>query len=186
MSFGQQLPFNPVSYRIYSPFIINPAIAGSKDYFSLDMLAGFKGKSYSQVISGNTRIVKKVPGYLASGRTSSFTKIGTGFSGYNDYETVDSTHNAGISAVLSYHIPLNKRVLSFISLGASVKGMYHFHEGDPDHNIPFKEFYFPNLDFGLYLYNPMSYAGISANEPVRSPKRYCYVLQLCNSGFPTV
>ena len=47
-SSGQQLPVNPTSLRIYNPFIINPAIAGSKDYLSVDLLAGFQGKSYSR------------------------------------------------------------------------------------------------------------------------------------------
>jgi type IX secretion system PorP/SprF family membrane protein len=169
-SSGQQMPFNPVSYRIYTPFLINPAIAGSKDYFSLDMLAGFCGKSYSQIVSGNTRITKKVLGYLPSGRTYSYTNIGTGFSGYNDFETGDSTHNAGISAALSYHIPLNKRALSFLSIGASVKGMYHFYEGNADKGIPYKEFYFPNVDLGIYLYNPKSYVGVSVTDLLDPPE----------------
>jgi type IX secretion system PorP/SprF family membrane protein len=168
-SFGQQIPFNPVSYRIYSPFIINPAIAGSKDYFSLDMVAGFNGKSYSQIISGNTRITKKVLGYLPSGSTYSFTNIGTGFSGYNSYETSDSTHNAGISGTLAYHIPLNQRALSFLSVGASLKGMYHFYEGNADKGIPSREFYFPNVDLGLYLYNPQVYAGLSVTNLFNPP-----------------
>ncbi len=169
-SFGQQIPFNPVSYRIYSPFIINPAIAGSKDYFSLDMIAGFNGKSYSQVLSGNTRITKKVLGYLPSGKTYSYTNIGTGFSAYNDFQTADSTHNAGISAAVAYHIPLSKKALSFLSLGASVKGMYHFNEGNPDRSMPYKEFYFPNVDVGIYLYNPKTYAGLSVTNLLDPPK----------------
>jgi type IX secretion system PorP/SprF family membrane protein len=169
ISTGQQVPFNPVSHRIYTPFIINPAIAGSKDYLSLDMLAGFKGKSYSQMVSGNTRIVRKVLGYLPSGRTYSFTNFGAGFSGYNDFEISDSTRYAGVNAALSYHIPLNKRALSFISIGASIKGMYHFYRGDYDQNIPYKEFYFPNVDFGIYMYNPKLFAGISATNILDPP-----------------
>jgi type IX secretion system PorP/SprF family membrane protein len=169
-SYGQQIPFNPVSYRIYSPFIINPAIAGSKDYFSLDMIAGFSGKSNSQVLSGNTRITKQVQGYLPSGKTYSYTNIGVGFSGYNDYETGDSTHNSGIGASFAYHIPLNNSALSFVSLGVSVKGMYHFYEGNADRSIPCKEFYFPNVDLGLYLYNPKTYAGLSVTNLLDPPK----------------
>lgn len=168
-SFGQQIPFNPVSYRIYTPFLINPAIAGSKDYFSIDMLAGFNGKSYSQILSGNTRITKKVLGYLPSGRTYSYTNIGVGLSGYNSFETGDSTHNAGVSATAAYHIPLSRKALSFLSVGASIKGMYHFYDGDPDRSIPFKEFYFPNIDVGLYLYNPKAFAGISATNLLDPP-----------------
>src|SRR4030066_2602813 len=85
LSYGQQMPFNPVSYRIFSPFLINPAISGSKDYMSVDILAGFTGKSYSQVISGNARLARKTSGYGTSEKTYSFTNIGTGVSAYNDF-----------------------------------------------------------------------------------------------------
>jgi len=169
LSFGQQVPFNPVSYRIYTPFLINPGIAGSKDYFSVDMLAGFSGKSYSQILSGNTRITKKVLGYLPSGRTYSYTNIGVGLSAYNSFETGDSTHNAGVSATGAYHFPLSKKALSFLSVGVSIKGMYHFHEGDTNRSIPFKEFYFPNVDVGLYLYNPKAYGGLSVTNLLDPP-----------------
>jgi type IX secretion system PorP/SprF family membrane protein len=169
-SFGQQMPFNPVSYRIFSPFLINPAITGSKDYFSMDILAGFTGKSYSQVISGNTRLARKIPGFSTSGETYSFTNIGTGVSAYNDFNSIDSICNSGISGALSYHIRLNKRALSFLSIGASAKGMYHFYRGNSDLNIPHKEFYFPNVDAGIYLYNPNSYAGLSVTNLLDPPE----------------
>lgn len=168
-AYGQQIPFNPVSYRIFSPFLLNPAIAGSKDYTSFDIVAGFNGKSYSQVISGNARLARKTSGYGPSGRIYSFTNIGTGGYAYNDFNSTDSIRNAGISADLSYHIPLNKRALSFLSIGASVKGMYHFYQGNSDLSIPYKEFYFPNVDVGIYLYNPMAYAGISATNLLDPP-----------------
>ena len=169
-SFGQQMPFNPVSYRIYSPVLFNPAIAGSKDYLSIDLLAGFQGNSYSQAISGNTRLVKKIVGYRELGNSYRFTNFGMGFSGFNEYNEKDSTHNAGISAGIAYHIPLNKKALSFLSIGASVKGMYHFNEGNADLNIPYKEFYSPNVDLGIYLYHPKFYAGLSATNILAQPE----------------
>jgi len=168
-AFGQQMPFNPVSYRIFSPFLINPAISGSKDYMSVDILGGFTGKSYSQVISGNARLARKTYGYGTSEKTYSFTSIGTGVSAYNDFNSIDSIINSGISAALSYHIRLNKRALSFLSIGASAKGMYHFYRGNSDLSIPYKEFYFPNVDAGIYLYNPNSYAGLSVTNLLDPP-----------------
>lgn len=168
-SFAQQMPFNPVSYRIFSPFNFNPAIAGSKDYFSIDLLAGFTGKSYSQILGGNTRLVQKVDGYQSMGNSYAFTKIGIGFSGYNDFNSNDSTHNAGVTFGGSYHIPLDKRSVSFLSVGASIKGMYHFQEGSADLDIPYKEFYFPNFDLGVYLYTPKLYAGLSATNLLGRP-----------------
>jgi hypothetical protein len=164
------MPFNPTSYRIFTPFIFNPAIAGSKDFFSIDMLAGFKGKSNSQVLSGNTRISKKISGYRTIGNSYSFTNIGTGFSAFNDFDSSDSTRNAGVTAGLSYHIPLSKNALSFLSIGASVKGMYHFYEGNTDLGIPSKEFYSPNVDFGIYFYSPSSFAGLSATNLLNQPE----------------
>ena len=169
-SFGQQMPFNPVSYRIFTPFLFNPAIAGSKDYLSLDLIAGFQGSSNAQALSGNTRISKKIQGYRELGTTYSFTNFGVGFSGFNEYNSDDSTHNAGITAGMSYHIPLNKRALSFLSVGASLKGMYHFYEGNPDQDIPYKEFYSPNLDFGVHYYDPKLYAGLSATNLLNQPR----------------
>ena len=169
MSLGQQMPLNPISYRVFSPFIINPAIAGSKDFFSLDMIAGFKNKSYSEIISGNTRIARKAQEYVRSGQTYSFTNFGIGGSAFNDFNSIDSSHSAGVSAVLAYHIPLNKKRLSFLSIGASIKGLYHFRKGSSDLGIESKEFYYPNIDFGIYLYGPSAYAGLSATNFLDPP-----------------
>ena len=168
LSFGQQLPFNPVSYRLYSPFIINPAIAGSKDFFSVDLLAGFQEKSYSQIISGNARIMKREPGYTLSSKTAKFTNIGIGGSAFNDMN--DLTQTAGLSTAISYHIPLDKEALSFFSIGASVKGVYHYYKGNPDLSIPSKEFLFPNFDIGIYFYNPNLFAGLSATNILGRPE----------------
>jgi hypothetical protein len=66
VSEGQQVPFDPISYRIFTPFIFNPAISGSKDFSSTDLVASIQGSSKSQTISWNTRLSKKVPGYFLS------------------------------------------------------------------------------------------------------------------------
>jgi type IX secretion system PorP/SprF family membrane protein len=166
---AQQMPFNPISYRIFSPFILNPAITGSKDYLSIDIIGGFTGKSHAQMVSGNARIEKKTSGYGPSGRIYSFTNIGTGGFFYNDFNSNDSIHNAGIGGTVSYHFPLNKRSLSFVSIGASIKGMYHYYEGNIDREMPSSEYYFPNVDLGVYLYNPVYTAGISVTNLLDPP-----------------
>jgi type IX secretion system PorP/SprF family membrane protein len=166
---GQQMPFNPISYRIFSPFILNPAIAGSKDFFSTDFICGFTGKSYSQILSGNARIAKKGPKYLESTTTKSYTNIGVGGSAFNEFNNLDSTHTTGLNLALSYHIPINNKGLSYISIGASAKGLYHYYAGDYDLNIPSKEFYFPNIDFGVYYYSPELIAGISVTNILGAP-----------------
>lgn len=167
---GQQMPFNPISYRIFSPFLINPAITGSKDFFSTDLVAGFNGTSNSQILSGNSRIAKKGVAYTGSSAVSSFTNIGIGGAAFNDFNSVDSTHTAGGNLAVSYHIPLNNKSLSFLSIGASIKGLYHFYEGDYEMNMPAKEFYFPNADVGIYLYGPRFFTGLSATNFLDAPK----------------
>lgn len=164
------MPFNPVSYKVFTPFVINPAIAGSKDYLSIDVLAGFRGQSNSQIINGNTRLTRKTSGYGTTGKIYSFTNIGTGVYGYNDFNSTDSIRNAGVSGAISYHIPLDNKALSFLSIGAALKGMYHFSDSNADLERPYKEFYFPNIDVGVYLYNPKSYAGISITNLLNPPK----------------
>mgnify|MGYP002355009376 FL=1 len=47
--------------------------------------------------------------------------------------------------------------------------MYHFYEGDPDREMPSSEYYFPNADVGVYFYNPIYYAGISATNILDPP-----------------
>lgn len=170
ITYGQQVPFNPISYRIFSPFLLNPAIAGSKDFFSTDILAGFNGKSYSQVVSGNTRFLKKSPGYFQVPETYSFTNFGAGASVFNDYQSLNSTTTAGFSGAFSYHYQLDKKGLSFISAGVAGKGIYHHYDGDADQNIPSKKFLFPEVDLGIYYYDPNLYAGISATNILPPPK----------------
>lgn len=167
-SSGQQLPVNPTSLRIYTPFIINPAIAGSKDYLSVDLLAGFQGKSYSQILSSNTRITRKIPGYYSSPAVYSYSNIGIGAMAFNDVRPDTITSGAGVT--LSYHFPLNRENLSFISAGVAAKGIYHFYQGNADLNIPFKEFTYPNFDIGVYYYSPDIYAGLSATDILEPPE----------------
>lgn len=170
VSSGQQMPFNPISYRIFSPFILNPAIAGSKDFFSLDLLAGFVGESNSQVLSGNTRLMKKQPEYLQAPATVTYSNIGAGVYGFHDYQAPNNTHTAGGSIALAYHIPLDRKALSFISIGASAKGVYHYFGGDTLNELPSKKFLFPETDFGICFYNPSIYAGLSATNILPAKK----------------
>ncbi len=165
--YGQQLPLYPVSYRIYSPLILNPAYSGSKDFFSADAIAGFKGTTYSQILSANTRIARKVPGYLLTAKTSEFTNFGVGGSAFNTMD--DSTQSVGIIGSFSYHIPINKQSLTFLSVGAAARGAWHRLKADEDLGRVSNDFIFPNADIGIYLYNPSFYAGISATNILGRP-----------------
>ena len=111
---AQHVPLNPISGRVFTPFIINPAIAGSKDFMALDLAATIAGTSYSQLLSGNSRIAKKGPRYFGAPVAKSFTRFGTGAS-LNDVS--GPSRNLGLSAAASYHLPLNDNNLSFFPRG---------------------------------------------------------------------
>jgi type IX secretion system PorP/SprF family membrane protein len=166
MANGQQVPLNPVSYRIFNPFIFNPAMAGSKDFLSIDLIAGVQGDANSQVLSGNTRITKKVPDYLVSPGITEFTNIGVGGYIFNDY--TGSSSNIGAGATASYHLSLDRQHLSFLSFGASVKGVSYKRDSisstEPLLSQTSKSASYPNVDVGAYYYSPTLFAGISVTN----------------------
>jgi type IX secretion system PorP/SprF family membrane protein len=165
---AQQTPLNPVSYWVFTPYIYNPAIAGSKDYFSLGLNASFQGKSNTQLLSGNTRISKTKSGYFSSPDIIEFKNIGVGGAIYRDINGMSK--NMGISATGSYQIPLSTRQLSFLSFGISVKGVYNVLDNDsvgPAHS--FKKTFFPDFDLGIYYYSTGFFTGISATNILGNP-----------------
>lgn len=168
VSYGQQTPLNPISYRIFSPFVFNPAITGSKDFFSVDLIAGAKGKDKSQIISGNTRLSKTSQNYFSSPGATEFTNIGVGGYLFNDMNGLSRNIGAGASG--SYHLQLDKQALSFLSFGATAKAVYNIYSGNPDLSDSAKNTFFPNLDVGIYYYNPSFYAGLSTTNLLGSPE----------------
>jgi type IX secretion system PorP/SprF family membrane protein len=167
--YGQQVPDHPVSYRIYNPFIFNPAIAGSKDFTSADLILSNFGNSNSQIASGNLRISKSKKEYISSLSTPEFTKIGVG--GYFFNELNDSSRNIGFGASGSYHLQLDKNALSFLSFGLSVKAVSNDYKGNTDLNKPAEKTFFPNIDAGVYYYTAGFYAGISATNILGNPDK---------------
>jgi type IX secretion system PorP/SprF family membrane protein len=159
---GQHTPFNPISGRVFTPFTINPAIAGSKDFMALDLSAVIQGPDISQLLSGNTRIAKKGPRYFGAPVAKSFTKIGVGTALFND--VTSTSRNLGVSVSASYHMPLNEKNLSFFSAGIAIKGIYNMMDSIPDISAPQKNSFIPNIDAGIYFYGQKFFAGISATN----------------------
>jgi type IX secretion system PorP/SprF family membrane protein len=168
LSHGQLSPPFPISHKIFTPFLFNPAITGSKDFLSVDFIGSSLGKSNSQVLSANTRLSKKTPGYFSSPSDSKFLNIGIGGSLFN--VNSGSSRNTGLSASFSYQIPMDKQSLSFLSIGASFKGTFHQYSGNKDLSIPSKSFFYPNMDLGLYYYRSDLFVGISTTDFLGSPK----------------
>jgi len=163
---AQQTPLNPISNRVFTPFIINPAIAGSKDFMAIDLSAVIQGADKSQMLSGNTRIAKKGPRYFGAPVSRNFTQFGAGAALFND--VIGPSRNIGITAAASYHISLNDKNISFLSAGVAVKGIYNMMDSVPDYSAPQKNTFIPNLDAGIYYYGQSLYAGISATNVLGS------------------
>ena len=159
---AQNTPLTPISNRVFTPFLINPAIAGSKDFMAIDLAATIQGDSYSQLLSSNTRIARKGPRYFGAPVGKSFTNFGVGGALYSDQ--YGNSRNLGITAAASYHIPLNENKISFISGGIAVKGIYNTMDSIAEIGVPRNESIIPNVDAGVYFYSKSLYAGLSATN----------------------
>ena len=168
ISEGQQTPLNPVSYWVFTPHIYNTAIAGSKDFLSLGINAAFQGNSNTQILTGHSRISKTRSGYFSSPELTEYSNSGIGGSVFNDY--TGSFRNTGVNASYSYHIPLNHKKLSFLSFGASAKGVYNIRDSSSFESgtRPVETFY-PNADLGIYFFSPKFYTGLSATDVLGNP-----------------
>lgn len=161
LAVAQQTPLNPLSYWVFTPYVYNPAMVGSKDFLTLDLNAAFQGDSRAQILSGVTRLSKNKPGYFNSPKLKEFNGVGLGGSLFNDLN--GTSHNIGLSAAGSYQIPLSSKGLSFLSFGAALKGVYNMLDtGNADSGSPTKKTFYPNMDLGVYYYGTNLFAGVSA------------------------
>ncbi len=165
---GQETPYQPISYRVFTPFILNPAVAGSKDFTSVDLIASMQNNSYSQMASANTRLWRRGPKYTVSSKLRKYSNIGVGGAVFND--VIGLNRNLGVSLTGSYHIALNEKELSFVSFGLSAKGIYSHIPGDTLFDRPEKNLMSPNFDAGVYYYNPNFYIGFSATNILGNPE----------------
>lgn len=182
---GQDVSFNPVSGKVFTPYIFNPAIAGSRDFLSLDLLATLRDKQNTQLLGANTRLGKTKRKSLTESGTGEYSNIGIGAYILNDNTGFSRSAGAGIAG--AYHIPLGREKHSFLSLGAAAKGFFSHYPGDDDLNISERDTIFPDLDAGIYFYNPVFHIGLSAtnilsgipgNDSINSSGRY-----ILNTGF---
>jgi type IX secretion system PorP/SprF family membrane protein len=157
---AQQTPLNPLSYWVFTPYLYNPAMVGSKEFMTLDANVAGQGKSNAQILSMNTRLSKTKPGYFSAPKMKEFKSFGVGGSVFNDVN--GSSHNIGISAAGSYQIPINTKDLSFFSAGVAVKGIYNMLDtSETEAGNPSMKTFYPNVDAGLYYYGPNLFSGIS-------------------------
>lgn len=168
LSHAQQTPLNPLSYWVFTPYIYNPAMVGSKDYMTLDFIAAFQNKSNTQLLGANTRLTRSRPGYFSSPQLKEFKGVGIGGSLFKDIN--GPSRNIGISAATSYQIPLGTKDLSFLSFGVAVKGVYNtIDSGLSESGTHTKSTFYPNLDAGIYYFGTNFFTGMSATNLLGTP-----------------
>lgn len=161
-STAQQLPL--YSQYMMNAFLLNPAIAGSVDYFPIRLTArqqwvGINDAPSTQALSAH---------YLFE-----YQKLGVG--GYIFNDQFGPMSRIGIQACASYHIPLSG-INSKLGIGLALKGFqFKFDESklkaiddaDPALSYSTVTKFVPDADFGMYLYNDKYFVGVSATQLVQ-------------------
>lgn len=176
-SLAQQLPL--YSQYLYNKFLINPAVAGSDGFTSVNITAreqwvGYSGAPRTYSLSWQTRILKR--GYQL--RENIFNKTvykpktpgKIGFGGYIFSDHNGRIQRTGFQLDYSYHTWI--RDYTQLSLGLALTG-YHFMINTEnimfeDPNEPWlnnelrRGMFVPDIDFGVYILDPNFSLGFSA------------------------
>jgi type IX secretion system PorP/SprF family membrane protein len=168
----QEHPLHFHSQYLFNPYLVNPAIAGSKDFNNINIsvrqyISQIEGAPRTQLISGHTRLRKPAHGYSWSYRNPGFTNIGIGGLLYNDI--IGGFRKLGAEVTYAYHVPLHRDAFSHLSFGLSGSAFYYSINpnafnviGDPLFSGDVLGSAVPDANFGIYYYGINHYAGISA------------------------
>ena len=156
--YGQQISLN--SMYSFNDFIVNPAVAGSKDYVPITLSfrrqwVGIEGAPVTQLLSAH--------GYLGSN---------LGMGGYIFNDVTGPTRRTGLNLSLAYHLQLSRDQMHVLSMGLAGTLFQHTYQKDklttdePDDiaiiNANNNEIV-PDANFGLYYYYAdKGYAGVAA------------------------
>ncbi len=172
---SQEIPVYYHSQYLLNPYLINPAIAGSKDFSILTLSARqnverIAGAPKTQILSFHTRIRNyrgMKEGILKRG--SEFSNIGVGGYVYNDAS--GPLRKVGFQATYAYHVPLSKESIRHLAFGLSFNGfIYSLNYGelnilrDPLIDEGTQNAFVPDANFGMYYYGESVYVGISASQ----------------------
>ena len=176
---GQQLPL--YSQYLYNKFLINPAVAGSDGYTSVNLTAreqwmGYYGAPRTFSFSVQTRMLKR--SYILK-QTSAKRQIyrpktdgRVGLGGYVFSDRNGLVYRTGVQVSYSYHLWL--RNTTQLSMGLAFTG-YHYKIDEQqidfeDPNEPWLNnelrlgVFVPDATFGIYLLNPRFSLGFSADQ----------------------
>ena len=175
---GQQLPL--YSQYLYNKFLINPAVAGSDGFTSLNLTAreqwiGYSGAPRTFSVSGQARILKR--SYSLKNRSDRNiyrpkTDGKIGFGGYIFSDKNGLVQRTGFQASYSYHMWVQNNTQ--LSMGLAVTG-YHFKINEKEINFenpnePWlnnelrRGIFVPDADFGIYILNPKYNIGFSTEQ----------------------
>ena len=176
---AQQLPV--YSQYIYNKFLINPAVAGSDGYTSINLTVreqwvGYAGAPQTYSLSFQTRKLKARWSLKENlfrktvYRPATDGKVGFGGSIFSDINGL--VHRTGFTTSYSYHTWLNGQTQ--LSFGLAFTGYYYkidqrnINFDDPDEpwlNTDFRKgMFIPDFHFGTYILNRKFSAGFSAQE----------------------
>jgi type IX secretion system PorP/SprF family membrane protein len=178
ISVGQQLPL--YSQYIYNKFLINPAVAGSDGYTSLNLTArkqwiGLTGSPQVFSFSAQTRFLKHKPMVEIKNDKTVFipendARVGLGGSVFS-YQS-GLIQRTGFQVSYAYHIWLHN--MTQLSLGLSLTGTYFRinekqlsleDQNDPALNDNLRRgIFMPDATFGVYLLNRRYNVGLSVYQ----------------------
>jgi type IX secretion system PorP/SprF family membrane protein len=179
MAFGQQLPL--YSQYLYNKFLINPAVAGSDGYTSVNLTAreqwvGYNGAPRTFSFSMQTRLLKK--SYILKQtrvkkevfRPKSDGKVG--FGGYVFSDKNGLVQRTGFQLSYAYHMWIQNSTQ--LSMGLALTGYYYkidekaINFEDPNepwlNNNLRRGMFVPDATFGVYLLNAKYSLGFSADQ----------------------
>jgi len=179
---AQQTPL--YNQYILNPYLINPAVAGSDGYTTLNLIArnqwlGFKNAPMTQAFSVQTRLLKrsfiiKHPSVKRRiFKPSRSGRVGLGGLVFNDINGL--MQRTGINATYAYHIRLRESQLSFglngivYQLKLHDEGLTFYNPNEPLIGTGLKRILFvPDANFGVYWLNYNYYAGLSVYQLFQS------------------
>jgi len=175
---AQQLP--TYTQYIYNKFLINPAVAGSDGYTSVNMTVreqwiGYAGAPQTYSLSFQTRRLKQrfsLKENLFSKtvyRPATDGRVGLGASVFSDINGL--IHRTGFTSAYAYHLWLDGQTQ--LSFGLAFTGYFYkidqrIEFENPDEPFLYSDFrkgiFIPDFNFGTYIVNRNYSVGFSAME----------------------
>ena len=180
---AQEIPIYYQSQYLNNQYLINPAIAGSKDYTILNLsvrqnTAKISGAPKTQMLSAQTRLRNFLNlGSKSIKKGSQFSNVGLG--GYLFNDASGPLKKIGFQFTYAYHLPLSRKSIEHISFGVSFNGFtYSINYGelnvlrDPLINEGTQRAFVPDANFGVYYYGTKLFGGISAAQIFETPIKW--------------